>query len=79
LPKLPVVSGTDLVKALLKLNYIILRQKGSHIQLQNKTISDKHLITIPNHKVIAFGTLNDIIKSICEKNNLTKDEFLKLL
>ena len=32
-PKLPVVSGEDLICALEKLGYVRVRQKGSHVRL----------------------------------------------
>ncbi len=35
--KLPVVSGDDVIKVLLKIGYEIVRQKGSHMRLRNKT------------------------------------------
>jgi predicted RNA binding protein YcfA (HicA-like mRNA interferase family) len=31
--KLPVISGDDLVKALEKFGYAVVRQKGSHVRL----------------------------------------------
>ncbi|MDD3159955.1 MAG: type II toxin-antitoxin system HicA family toxin [Candidatus ainarchaeum sp.] len=53
------VSGKDLVKLLCKKGYYIRDQKGSHIHLRHPT---KSPITIPNHDVIAKGTLKAIIK-----------------
>jgi predicted RNA binding protein YcfA (HicA-like mRNA interferase family) len=35
-PKLPVVSGDDLVRVLRKFGYEIVRQKGSHVRLRNE-------------------------------------------
>lgn len=57
--KLPIVSGTELVKALCKLGYYIRDQKGSHIHLRH---SKKRPLTIPNHKEIARGTLRAILR-----------------
>jgi len=79
LHNLPIISGDKLLKALKKLDYYVIRQKGSHIRLEKDFKTHKHKITIPNHKVIAFGTLNNIIKSICDKNNLLREELLSLL
>ena len=76
---LPVISGEKLLKVLKKQGYVILRQAGSHIRLEKDFKTHKHKITIPYHKVIAFGTLHDIIRSICEKNSLTKEQMLDLL
>ncbi|MHA1651034.1 MAG: type II toxin-antitoxin system HicA family toxin [Candidatus Helarchaeota archaeon] len=32
--KLPVVSGKRLIKLLIKLGYVVIRQKGSHVRLK---------------------------------------------
>ena len=49
MPKLPVVSGTRLVKLLGKLGYEAIRQRGSHIVLRKVTEAGEHSITVPNH------------------------------
>ena len=74
MPKLPVVSGKEVVKALAKLGYIIDHQTGSHIILRNKDPPHRRL-TIPNHKEIAKGTL----KSIMNQADLTLEDLMKLL
>ena len=58
--KLPVISGKELIKILLKAGYCIKDQKGSHVHLRHET---KPPITIPNHKIIAKGTLKAILKA----------------
>mgnify|MGYP001560158726 CR=1 FL=1 len=70
MPKLPVISGEKLIKIFSKLGYVIVRQKGSHVQLQKYCNSGLHTITVPNHNVVAFGTLNEIIKSVSLKRLL---------
>lgn len=79
MPKLPIVSGQELIKVLQKLGYLVVRQKGSHVQLQKETNFGVHRITVPNHKVISFGIVNDIIKSVCEKNNIPREELISKL
>lgn len=79
MPKLPQISGTLLVKVLLSLNYVVVRQRGSHLRLKKETILGEHSITVPEHKVIAKGTLNDIINKVCLWNNISKEEFVKKL
>jgi len=74
MPKLPVVSRKEVVKALAKLGYIIDHQTGSHIILRNKDPPHRRL-TIPNHKEIAKGTLRAIIKQA----GLTREGFMDLL
>lgn len=78
-PKLPQISGQDLVKFLEKLGYQIVRQKGSHIRLRKVTSIGEHNATVPNHKTIARGTLNDILTRVSLWNNISKEELIKML
>jgi len=79
LPKLPVISGDKLIKILTKLGYEIVRQKGSHIRLRKKTEIGEHNITVPKHREIAKGTLNDILSKVSLWNNISKEELIKML
>ena len=74
MPKLPAISGKDLVKALKKIGYDVDHQTGSHIILRSKEPPHRRL-TIPNHKEVAKATLRAIIK----QSGLTRDEFFKIL
>lgn len=74
MPKLPVVSGKEIVKAFAKIGYILDHQTGSHMILRHKDPPYRRL-TIPNHREIAKGTLNAIIK----QSGLSREEFLNLL
>jgi len=60
--RLPQISGKDLVKKLMKLGFVVTRQRGSHIRIEKNTKDRTIKITIPNHKVIKKGTLNRIAK-----------------
>jgi predicted RNA binding protein YcfA (HicA-like mRNA interferase family) len=73
-PKLPVVSGIEIVKALAKIGYETDHQTGSHIILRQKEYPYRRL-TIPNHKEIAKGTLRAIIRQA----GLTLEELLEIL
>ena len=42
MPKLPVISGDELIKLLTKLGYEIVKQKGSHVRLRKKTEIGEH-------------------------------------
>ena len=79
MPELPVTSGQKLIKLLKSIGYEIVRQRGSHIRLEKQTLVGTHKITIPNHKVIAKGTLNDIITKVSLWNQIPKSELLKML
>ena len=56
MPKLPVISGIKVVKALSKVGYEVDHQTGSHIILRHKEEPHRRL-TVPNHDEIAKGTL----------------------
>ena len=79
MPKLPVVSGDQLIKLLLKLGYEIVRQKGSHVRLRKITEAGEHNITVPRHNEIAKGTLNDILSKVSVWNNISKEKLIELL
>jgi predicted RNA binding protein YcfA (HicA-like mRNA interferase family) len=57
-PKLPVVSGEDLIRALEKFGYVRVRQKGSHVRLYHSTETQRIPVTVPLHAELAFGPLN---------------------
>ncbi|MBP0020315.1 MAG: type II toxin-antitoxin system HicA family toxin [Cyanobacteria bacterium SBLK] len=71
--KLPTVSGQECIKALAKIGFIVVRQKGSHVTLVRD--DPKSQVTVPNHKTLAKGTLRAILRHI----ELTVDEFISLL
>ena len=70
--KLPVLSGREIIKALAKIGFIPVRQKGSHVFLRH---TDGRRTVVPIHDEVNTLTLMDII----EQTKLTKREFLKLL
>lgn len=76
MPKLPVLSGKDVIKALSKIGFRHVRTKGTHAIL-NKFDKEKGKVTVPVplHKELAKGTL----KSIMKQANITLDELLKLI
>ncbi|MFO7675296.1 MAG: type II toxin-antitoxin system HicA family toxin [bacterium] len=78
-PRLPQVSGNALVGLLLKLGYVQVRQRGSHIQLRKVTGSGVHCITVPAHKTVAKGTLNDILSRVGVWNGLSRQDLLDRL
>lgn len=70
--QLSVISGKKLVKTLKKCGYYIRDQKGTHIHLRHPT---RPLLTIPNHRIIARGTMRAIIRDA----ELNLEEFLEQL
>lgn len=79
MPKLPVVSHKELIKLLNQLGYEIDHQRGSHIRLKKQLVSGHHSITIPAHKEIAKGTLNDILDKVSHYVNLSKEQLVEKL
>lgn len=72
--RLPRVTGKDVVRALKKLGFIVVRTKGSHIILKHK---DGRSTVVPVHtgEIIGPGLLKRILRD-CE---LTVHELVKVL
>ena len=77
MPKLPQVSGDDVIRLLRSLGYEVVRQRGSHIRLRKVTPLGEHNITVPAHRVVAKGTLSDILNRISLWNNIPKEDIVK--
>ena len=61
-PKLPVISGDDLIKALSKFGYVEVRQTGSHVRMRHSTDSQRQPVTVPRHKTLKPGLLRRVIR-----------------
>jgi predicted RNA binding protein YcfA (HicA-like mRNA interferase family) len=79
MPRLPLISGRDLIHLLQSLGYEILRQKGSHVRLRRISAVGEHNITVPDHKTLAKGTLNDILTRVSLWNNIPKQDLIARL
>ena len=75
MPKLPILSGKDIIKALSKIGFEHVRTKGSHAILNKDAAQGKITVPVPLHKELAKGTL----KSIMKQADLDLDSLLKLL
>lgn len=71
-PRLPVLSGRDVVRALAKAGFHPVGQRGSHVRLKD---SNRRLVIVPNHAAVDVGTL----KSIIRQAGLDREGFLRLL
>lgn len=62
MPKLPILSGEDVVKILEKgFGFEFVSQKGSHIKLR-KAVDGQTITTIvPSHKELMTGTLRGVL------------------
>lgn len=59
MPKLPVLKPTEVVRELQRLDFVVVRSKGSHLQLKKGNL----LVTIPIHnKDLKPETLKSILR-----------------
>lgn len=72
--KYPFLTPDEIIRALSKLGFQKVSQKGSHAKYKNDT-SPVRTFIIPMHSEIARGTL----KSILDQAGITLEEFLDLL
>jgi predicted RNA binding protein YcfA (HicA-like mRNA interferase family) len=75
MPELRKVSGKDVIKALERLGFIQVRQRGSHIILKKSTLTGSIGCVVPLHKELKIGTLHGILKLA----KIEPEEFLKNL
>ncbi len=75
MPKLPILSGKDIIKVLLKKGFQHIRTRGSHAILSKQTEKGKVTLPVPLHKELAKGTL----KSIMNQSGITLEELLQLI
>lgn len=68
MPKLPVLSGSDVVKALERLGFVQVRQRGSHVVIRRGAVGT----VVPLHKEVKTGTLAGILRQA----EVGQDEFL---
>ena len=70
------LSGTELVKGLVKVGYVVTRQKSSHIRLTTQR-SGEHHVTVPDHDPLRVGTLSGILGDVAEHLGLDKETLLE--
>lgn len=73
--KLPQISATEFIKILEKINFKIIRQKGSHVFLRHL---DGRTTVVPNHpgEKLDRGLLNKILRKDIQ---ISREEFEKFL
>jgi predicted RNA binding protein YcfA (HicA-like mRNA interferase family) len=69
MPKLPPLSGRDIVRALERLGFAQAGQSGSHVKLRRAGVS----CIVPLHKDVKRGTLAGILRQA----QLTSEEFMQ--
>jgi len=73
------IGGKDLIKLLAKFGYEVVRQTGSHVRFKSEVMGGTHFITIPLHKPLKLGTLNNILSDIAEYLKISKKELMEKL
>jgi len=72
------VSADKLIRALEKLGYEVIRQKGSHIRLLHKA-PPTHSISVPQHNPLKIGTFHGILTEVAQAQSVSIQEILDLL
>ncbi len=62
MPKLPRVSGAEAIRALTRLGFAQVRQRGSHVVLKRIDSSGVKGCVVPLHSELATGTLRGVLK-----------------
>ena len=73
MPRLPVLSGREALRAFERDGWTFARQQGSHLIMEKDGIPEN--LSIPNDRELAKGTLRNLIKTA----GLTRRQFMELL
>jgi predicted RNA binding protein YcfA (HicA-like mRNA interferase family) len=68
MPKLPILSGAEVVRALVRLGFEQTRQRGGHVVMRKGSVGT----VVPLHKEVKTGTLAGILRQA----QVSQDEFL---
>ena len=71
MPKLPHLSGSEIIRALERLGFHNARQKGSHVILKRGSSG----CVVPLHREVKIGTLAGLLRQA----GVTAEEFLSVL
>ena len=71
----PSLSYLEIVRALQRAGFVVVRQRGSHIRLQKHLQEETLKITVPAHRPVKRTTLTHILKAA----HLSLEEFKALL
>jgi len=73
--KVPSLSYLEIVKALQRDGWTVVRQRGSHIRMQKRIAGELIKITVPAHRPVKRSTLSHILKQA----RVELDRFLELV
>jgi predicted RNA binding protein YcfA (HicA-like mRNA interferase family) len=75
LSKVPSLNYEQVINALRRDGWLVVRQRGSHIRLQKRIADETLKLVVPAHRPIKRSTLSHILKQA----RLDLDVFLELL
>jgi predicted RNA binding protein YcfA (HicA-like mRNA interferase family) len=73
--KVPSLPYTQIIRALQRDGWTVVRSRGSHFRLQKRLGNDILKITVPAHRPVKRSTLSHILKEA----KLGVEEFLRLV
>lgn len=71
MPSLPRVSGAETIRALERLGFTVVRQRGSHVMLRRGANG----CVVPNHRELKTGTLAGLLKQA----SVSVEQFIEAL
>jgi predicted RNA binding protein YcfA (HicA-like mRNA interferase family) len=74
-PKLPRVSGRECIRALERLGFRRVRQRGSHVVMRRARAGDVATCVVPVHDLLDPG----ILRSILRQARVSVEEFVEAL
>ena len=75
MPKLPLISSKEAIRALERLGFEQVRQTGSHVVMKKETQDGEIGCVVPVHRELKVGTLSGILKQA----QVTVEEFIDSL
>ena len=74
MPQLPVLKPEQVINALEKTGFYVIRQRGSHVRLRH---DDGRVVTVPVHKGQDVG--RGLLRKILRDADLTAEDLLRFL
>jgi predicted RNA binding protein YcfA (HicA-like mRNA interferase family) len=72
------VAADRLIRALERLGYSVIRQKGSHVRLRNEG-PPVHSITVPLHQALKTVVLHGILSEVAHMRSISVESIVELL
>ena len=71
MPRLPRLSGREVIRVMERLGFVQVRQRGSHVVLRRETPDGAVGCVVPLHNELAAGTLRGILRQA----GVTREDF----